>query len=163
MKREDSIADGPGLCYHCDHSIPVGSEVTTFGPVRLHRACVEGYLDSVAHNEIVRKTAGNMALSDMRLTKEDKERIRQLCEHPEKLDAILDELIQKHQVTYTHDEVEKMLNAYDLYETARRIDHAIALNMIREAESEEERNFWSYIADMNLQRAQKAAIEREKY
>ena len=51
-----------------------------------------------------------------------------------------------------------MLAGQELYETARRIDHATALNMIREADNEEERNFWAYIADMNLQRAQRAAL-----
>ena len=38
--RKDSIADSPGLCYHCDSSIEIGSEITTFGPKRMHRSCV---------------------------------------------------------------------------------------------------------------------------
>lgn len=70
--REDSIADGPGLCYHCDNSIPVGSKATTFGPIRLHTACVEDYLDSAVYEKA-------------------------MAEH------------RKNPVTYTHDEVKKML------------------------------------------------------
>lgn len=45
---------------------------------------------------IVQQTAGNMALSDMPLTDEDKERIRYLCDHPEEIDTVLDALIRKH-------------------------------------------------------------------
>lgn len=50
-----------------------------------------------ARNErIVRQTAGSMALSGMPLTEEDKARILYLCEHPDEMDAMLEELIQKH-------------------------------------------------------------------
>lgn len=63
---------GTGLCYHCDNSILAEDEVTIFGPIRLHRACVEDYLDSVAADKA-------------------------MAEH------------QKNPVTYTHDEVKKML------------------------------------------------------
>lgn len=45
---------------------------------------------------IVNQTAGNMALSGINLTEEDKERIRYLAEHPDEMDAMLDALIQKH-------------------------------------------------------------------
>lgn len=45
---------------------------------------------------IVRQTSGSMALSGMDLTEEDKERIRYLCEHPDEMDAMLEELIRKH-------------------------------------------------------------------
>lgn len=50
-----------------------------------------------ARNEmILQRTAGSMALSEMELTEEDKVRILRLLEHPEELDAMLEELIQKH-------------------------------------------------------------------
>ena len=49
-----------------------------------------------------------------------------------------------------------------LYEQAREISHSDALNLIRQAQSEEERNFWAYIADMNLQRAQQQLIAQER-
>lgn len=47
----------------------------------------------------------------------------------------------------------------NLYQIAKSIDSATALNLIRNAQSEEERNFFAFIADMNLQRKQKEAIE----
>lgn len=47
---------------------------------------------------IVRQTAGTMALSGMELTEEDKARILYLCEHPDEMDAMLEELIRKHTV-----------------------------------------------------------------
>lgn len=45
---------------------------------------------------IVKQTDGNMTLSGMPLTDEDKERIRYLIEHPDEMDAMLDALILKH-------------------------------------------------------------------
>ncbi len=51
----------------------------------------------------------------------------------------------------------------DLYRIAKDIDPTNALNLIRQAESEEERNFFAYIADMNLQRKQKEAIEKNVF
>ena len=44
--RKDSISDGPGLCYHCDDSIPVGSEVSVLRPYtggyyRMHKECAD--------------------------------------------------------------------------------------------------------------------------
>ena len=47
---------------------------------------------------IVRQTAGTMALSGMPLTEEDKARILYLCEHPDEMDAMLEDLIRKHTV-----------------------------------------------------------------
>lgn len=49
--REDSIAEESGLCYQCDNSIAVGSDITTIGPIRMHRCCVEDYFDSLAYEE----------------------------------------------------------------------------------------------------------------
>ena len=46
-----------------------------------------------------------------------------------------------------------------LYQAACSIPPGEALEMARHAESNEERNFFAFIADMNLQRAQKKAIE----
>ena len=47
---------------------------------------------------IVQQTAGTMALSGMPLTEEDKARILYLCEHPDEMDAMLEELIRKNTV-----------------------------------------------------------------
>lgn len=50
-----------------------------------------------ARNEmILQRTAGCMALSEMELTEEDKTRILRLLERPDELDAMLEELIQRH-------------------------------------------------------------------
>lgn len=48
---------------------------------------------------IVRQVSGTMALSGMDLTEEDKARILYLCEHPDEMDAMLEELIRKHKVS----------------------------------------------------------------
>ena len=48
-----------------------------------------------------------------------------------------------------------------LYQAAASIDPARALDLIRGAQSEEERNFYAYVADMNLQRRQRAQIGDE--
>lgn len=47
----------------------------------------------------------------------------------------------------------------ELYEKSKKLGHANALNLARNAESEEERDFFVFIANMNLQHAQKKAIE----
>lgn len=41
-----------------------------------------------------------------------------------------------------------------LYETAKAVLPGEALQMVKKAENDEECNFYAYIADMNLQRAQ---------
>ena len=51
----------------------------------------------------------------------------------------------------------------DLYELAKNIDPGKALTLMRNAKSVEERNFYVYIADMNLQRSQKTVIERNLF
>ena len=53
----------------------------------------------------------------------------------------------------------KMDDFKKLYQAACSIPPGEALEMARRAESNEERNFFAFIADMNLQRAQKKAIE----
>lgn len=50
-----------------------------------------------------------------------------------------------------------------MYEAARNISPGIAMRFATEAESEEERFFWAYICNMNLQRAQKKAIENNLF
>ena len=47
----------------------------------------------------------------------------------------------------------------EIYKAAREIDPATAMRAVQRAETDEERQFYAYIADMNLQRAQKAVIE----
>lgn len=49
-----------------------------------------------------------------------------------------------------------------LYKNARKIAYTNALELARRAKTEEERNFYTYIADMNLQRAQWAYIRSEE-
>ena len=50
-----------------------------------------------ARNQLfAQQTAGNMALSEMELNEEDKARILSLCEHPDEMDAMLEDLIRKH-------------------------------------------------------------------
>ena len=50
-----------------------------------------------------------------------------------------------------------------IYELAKSAGYVEALQLAREATSEEERNFYTYIADMNLQREQRAYIKNESY
>ena len=50
-----------------------------------------------------------------------------------------------------------------LYEMARAVLPGEALQMARNANTDEERNFFAYIADMNLQRAQWKYIDDESY
>lgn len=50
-----------------------------------------------------------------------------------------------------------------MYEAARNISPGTAMRFATEAESEEERFFWAYICNMNLQRAQKKAIENNLF
>lgn len=49
-----------------------------------------------------------------------------------------------------------------LYKNARKIAYTDALELARRAKTEEERNFYAYIADMNLQRAQWEHIRNEE-
>lgn len=58
---------------------------------------------------------------------------------------------------------QRAMAAAGIYLNARRLGYLPALNMARCACSEEERNFFAYIADMNLQREQQAYIRNEKY
>lgn len=50
-----------------------------------------------------------------------------------------------------------------LYFLAQELGHARALDLARHAESQEERNFFAYVADMNLQRKQKEVIEQSLF
>ena len=78
------------------------------------------------HELLVRQVNATMTLSDMPLDEMDKMRIRYAAEHPEQIDAILNELIREHTVdmqlydaavaehkanpkTYTMDDVKKIL------------------------------------------------------
>ncbi len=47
----------------------------------------------------------------------------------------------------------------EFYDFATKIGHADGLTMARQAKTAEERNFFAFVADMNLQREQKKAIE----
>ena len=53
--------------------------------------------------------------------------------------------------------------AQQLYTLARSIPAGKALQWATRAESEEERFFWAHIANMNLQRSQKIAIENNLF
>lgn len=56
-----------------------------------------------------------------------------------------------------------MKDLKELYQTACSIPPGVALEMVRRAESNEERNFFAFIADMNLQREQKKVIEKNLF
>lgn len=49
-----------------------------------------------------------------------------------------------------------------LYQAAKSIPPFVALDAARHAETAEERNFYAYISDMNLQRRQWEYIRREE-
>ncbi len=53
----------------------------------------------------------------------------------------------------------KIKDLKQLYETAHSIPPGVALEAARQGENDEERNFYAYISDMNLQRAQWDYIE----
>lgn len=50
-----------------------------------------------------------------------------------------------------------------LYEIARNTEPNQAMKLVQRAEDDEERRFYAFIAEMNLQRAQKKAIERNLF
>lgn len=50
-----------------------------------------------------------------------------------------------------------------LYEVARDLDADTLLRLILQAESQEERSFWTFLLNTNLQRGQKAAIEQHRF
>ena len=54
------------------------------------------YINGEWREGIVQSVAGSMALSGMDLTEEDKERIRIIADDPEKVDEIVQQLIEKH-------------------------------------------------------------------
>lgn len=51
----------------------------------------------------------------------------------------------------------------ELYEIAVQVKPSMAMRMLQEAQTEEERKFYAFVANMNLQRAQKEAIERNAF
>lgn len=55
---------------------------------------------------------------------------------------------------------EKLKN---MYETAKEIEPHKAMHMIMDAKTDEERKFYTYIHDMNLQREQKKVVERNLF
>ena len=50
-----------------------------------------------------------------------------------------------------------------LYELARKIAPAAAMRLVRQTQDDEERRFYAFIAEMNLQRAQKIAIKNNLF
>lgn len=50
-----------------------------------------------------------------------------------------------------------------IYELARSVELSQAMRLVQRAETDEERRFWAYIAEMNLQRAQKEAIKNNLF
>ena len=55
---------------------------------------------------------------------------------------------------------------YDLkamYDEAKKLGHSKALELARNADSEEECRFYTFIANMNLQREQKKAIDNNRF
>ena len=51
----------------------------------------------------------------------------------------------------------------DLYKKAKEIRIAEALQLIREAETEEEKSFYAHILNLHFQQKQKVAIERNLF
>ena len=51
----------------------------------------------------------------------------------------------------------------NIYRVACTISPSNAMRMVQRAETEEERKFWAYIADMNLQRKQKEVIKNNLF
>lgn len=49
-----------------------------------------------------------------------------------------------------------------LYKNAQKVRPGDALELARHAKSEEERNFFAYLSDMNLQRAQQAYVRSKQ-
>ena len=47
------------------------------------------------------------------------------------------------------------------YKNAKHIPIFVALDMARKAKSDEERNYFAYVSDMNMQRAQQKVIREE--
>lgn len=50
-----------------------------------------------------------------------------------------------------------------LYEMAAKLEAQEAIRLIRNAADEEERRFYTYIVNMNLQRRQKETLERNLF
>ena len=50
-----------------------------------------------------------------------------------------------------------------LYDTAKNMEPSRAMRYVQMASTDEERKFYAFIAEMNLQRAQKKAIERNLF
>lgn len=61
------------------------------------------------------------------------------------------------------DSMKENVDLKHLYDAAKKIAPGNALDSVRKAKSDEERNFFAFIADMNLQREQKKAIERNLF
>lgn len=51
----------------------------------------------------------------------------------------------------------------ELYEMARNIPGKELLPLMKNAQTEEERKFWAYVYNMNLQRSQKIAIQNNRF
>lgn len=50
-----------------------------------------------------------------------------------------------------------------LYEAARKVKPNVALEMVMEAQTDEERKFYAFVMNMNLQRAEQLAIQQNKF
>ena len=46
-----------------------------------------------------------------------------------------------------------------IYDRLRSLSSGTTMDLVRQAQTEEERRFWAYVLNMNLQRNQKIAIE----
>lgn len=55
------------------------------------------------------------------------------------------------------------MTVQEIYEAARQIAPSDAMRAVQKAETDEARAFYGYIAQMNLQRAQKAVIEKNLF
>lgn len=58
------------------------------------------------------------------------------------------------------DREESFEDLKQLYEAARNVKPNVALEMVMEAQTDEERKFYAFVMNMNLQRAQQLVIQQ---
>lgn len=76
----------------------------------------------------------------------------------------LDVLIRKAEdIVKGRETVENQDDFKKLYEQATKMEPHEALRLVMQADTDEERKFFNYIANMNVQRRQKEVIERNLF
>jgi len=156
--------DKETLCYHCSAPIEAGADV-----VKLTASDGDIY---ILHPECAKKAL--FAERGMRMKRDSvniKRFVRSLRYAMESLAGEAKCYRYEHDPEYTEikEDLKFCLRELEegeefagklLFKNARNISHPTALNLIRQAKTEEERNFWAYVADMNMQRCQKEVIDK---